>query len=600
MSTRFKVALAFLLTVLTVFVGRLMWLQLAQIDTFATLSQRNYVTLERVKPLRGRILARDGTILADNRVAYDLMYWGGPVTGLTRIEALLGREIDLEAPDPSDPTESRVGSVAVWNLPDRLVPAIEERVAGQRNLYLRERIERIYPTGLAAQTVGYTGLANPEVHPGYQVDDMIGVSGLEAGLQDALFGEPGLERVERNHLGTIVRRETVDPATPGSDVVVTLDPRMQQAAEAALAGATRYMNAYREDEDLDPVDRVRGALVAMDSQTGEILAMASAPTFDPNVFTRRPSEPEAVAAVLNDQDGKPLQNRVVEAYPPASTFKLVSSYTLLEEGYVTPRERFECTSSMTYGGITWRNWAESYRGNYDVQDAIADSCNTYYWAAALRTPDFSSGWAPFVQALTRDARLFGYGEPVGVPLPDEKIGRVPDQAWTEAFRGTIWFPGYTLNTSIGQGDVLATPLQTLRAESAFANRGVRVEPRLVASLGGQATQPSSATLPGSSWDTLLGGMRKMVTDYSSSRILGPEAAYPIEVAGKTGTAQNTSGDSVDHAWFMAHTPAENPQISVVAFLENAGSSTRTAVPVVRDFFDAAGVSSPNLTLGERP
>lgn len=585
MIPRMRLLLALMLTVLVVFTGRLMYLQLARAEQYSDLSRANFTQQQRVAPLRGRILARDGTVLADNRVAYDLMYRGGEIEGWSRLRSLLDLPEAPRPPDRSDPSEARNGAVVAWNIPDALVPAVEERVAGQPNLYLRERIERIYPTNLAAQTVGYTGLADPARHAGYAVDDMIGLTGIEAGLEEVLFGEPGRELVEVDNRGTVVRRQELAPATPGRDVVLTIDPRAQRAAEDALAGALRYVNEERLADGAPALEVTRGAFLALDPSNGDVLAIASSPTFDQNVFTHRPSDPDAVAAILGDARLKPLQNRAIQAFPPASTFKLVTSYTLLEEGFVAPGSRYACSGAIRYGGILWENWAGYHRGNYAIAEAIADSCNTFYWNAAIATPGFSEGWGPFVEALVRDARAFGFGEPVGVGLPGERAGRVPDEAFVREAKDTAWYPGYTLNTVIGQGDVLATPLQTLRFVGTLANRGTRVEPRLVRSLGGEPAPVERREIPGRFWGTLAEGMRRMVTDHGSSRVVGPAADYPLEVAGKTGTAQNVSGDRRDHGWFMAYAPASDPEIAVVAFLENAGSSSATAVPVVRDFLN---------------
>lgn len=583
MILRVRVLLAVVLTVLVVFTGRLMYLQLAMAEEFTAKSEENFTQQVRIAPLRGRILAADGTVLADNRVAYDLLYRGGPISGWSRLKHLLGVEGDPRPPDPGDPDEARNGSVIAWNIPDTLIPAVEERVAGQSNLYLRERIERTYPTNLAAQTVGYTGLADPERHPGYGIDDIIGVSGIEAGFEAALYGVPGAKLVEVDNRNVPLRETELWPAQPGQDVVLSIDPTVQRLAEDTLASSLAYVNAERAKYGLPLEEVVRGALLAMDPRTGDILAMASAPTFDQNVFTHRPSDPVAVSRVLEDGRNVPLQNRAVEAYPPASTFKLVSSSTLLEHGYAAPSTRFECTASVRFGGITWENWFPGYRGNYTAAEAIADSCNTYYWRAAIDTPGFASGWGSFVQDLTQRAHEFGYGEPVGVGLLEEKAGRVPDQDWVRAQTGEPWYPGYTLNTSIGQGDVLATPLQTLQFIGTLANDGTEVKPRLVRELGGVATPVETRTVPGRHWDTLQDGMRRMITDHGSNRLLGPAANFPVAVAGKTGTAQNARGLHWEHVWFMGYAPMEDPEIAVVVFLEYAGSSSAVAVPVARDF-----------------
>lgn len=586
MIGRMRFVLAVMATVLLTFTGRLLWLQFARADALADASRANFLQERRITPLRGRILARDGTVLADVRVAYDLMYRGGEIDGWPRLARLLGLDpaVPPRPPDPTVREEARLGSVIAWNLPDASIPAVEEHVAGLEAVYLRERVERLYPTGLAAQTVGYTGLADPARHEGYAVDEMIGVTGLEAGLEPWLFGIPGRELVEVDNRGVEVAATTLLPATPGSDVVTTLEPHAQRAAEEALSGALAYVNAERRLYDLPEAEVVRGAFLVMDLESGDLLAMASAPSFDPNLFTHRPSDPRAVAAILNDARHQPLLNRTIEAYPPASTFKVLSSYVLLEEGYVRASDRFACTRSIVFGGITWRNWAQYDRGSYDAVQGIADSCNTYYWRAVLSTPDVDAGWGPFAEDLEEAAHAFGYGEPVGLPLPGERAGLVPNPDWTRSVKDTPWYPGYTLNTVIGQGDLLATPVQTMRFLGTLARSGSRVEPRLVRSIGAIEQDTDVTNVEGSSWPVLAEGMRHAVTDFGVSEFMGPSANFPLQVAGKTGTAQNGAGDHLEHTWFMGYVPADEPRLGIVVFLEYAGASGKTAVPVARDFF----------------
>ena len=584
MIPRLRLLLAVLLTCLVVFTGRLMYLQLAMAEQYTALSAQNFLEERRISPLRGRILARDGTVLADSRIAYDLMFTGGEIEHWQRLRFLLGIEAEVpRQPDRSVQEERLHGAVLAWNIPDRLVPGVEELVAGQPNLYLRERIERSYPTNLAAHLVGYTTLADPVRFPGYATDELVGVMGIEAGLEKKLFGAAGSEIVEVNNRGVVLRETELVPAQPGSDVTLTIDPELQRLAEDVLLGAKKYINAEREKNDLPLIDTVHGALLAADPRTGEVLAMASTPSFDQNVFTHRPTDAEELSRILGDSQHLPLQNRAVNAYPPASTFKVVTSSTLLEDGYATRHDRYACSGFLRYGGFVWENWISGFRGNYDVTQAIADSCNTYFWYAAMDTPDFSSGWAPFVRDLVERAREFGFGREVGIPIPEEKPGLVPDEAWVRNATGEPWYPGYTLNTVIGQGNVLATPLQTLQFIITLANSGRMVVPQVVKAVDGVEKEPEVYTVPGEHWATLREGMREMITDHGSSWYLGPAANFPITVAGKTGTAQNGYGVGLEHVWFMGYAPVEEPEITVVVFLEYGGSSSAVAVPVARDF-----------------
>lgn len=585
MTVRLRVALVIVLTVLVGFTARLMFLQLVMSQEYEALSTQNFMLEQRISPLRGRILARDGTVLADNRIAYDLMYRGGTIENWDRLAYLLELEEEPRQPDPERRGDLENGLVAAWNIPDRLVPALEELLAAQGNVYLRERIERTYPTNLAAQIVGYTTHADPVRFPGYANDELIGMMGIEAGLERELFGAAGVKLVEVDNRRSVLQERELVPAQPGRDVQLTIDPQVQRWAEETLAGALPYINNERRRWGHPQATIVRGAVLALDPRSGEILAMASAPGFDQNVFTRRPSDPEAVNAVLGDSKNLPLQNRAVEAYPPASLFKVVTSSTLLERGYTTPGARYECPGRISYGGIVWENWVSYYRGNYTTAEAIADSCNTYYWNAAIDTPDFSKGWAPFIRDLVARAREFGFGRPLNIGLPEEKAGRVPDEAWKRSVSGEPWYPGFTLNTVIGQGDVLTTPLQVLQFGAALAMDGRLTSAHLVHKVGAQPLIPPEIYIPGTHWNSLRDGMRRMVSDYGSSSVLGPAARYPIVLAGKTGTAENNRAIGLEHSWFMAYGPVDEPEIVVVVFIENGGYSSSVGVPLVRDFLD---------------
>jgi penicillin-binding protein 2 len=582
---RMRLVLALLLSVMVLFTGRLMYLQIALAEELRQRSEQNVTQQRQISPLRGRILARDGTVLADNRVAYDLMYWGGEIEGYDRLQAFLGLEPEPRPPDRSRLEERLNGAVLAWNIPDSLVPAVEERIAGQPNLYLRERIERTYPTGLAAQVIGYTSQADPERNPGYGVDDLAGVMGIEATWERELYGAAGRRLVHVDHRGAPLRYEVLVPATPGQDIVLTLDPLVQRLAEDVLAAAVEYVNVDRRRVGLPLESVARGALVAYDPRNGEILAMASTPTFDQNVFAKRPIDPAAVGTYLGDATNKPLQNRAVEAYPPASTFKLVTSQALLDGGWIGPSSRFSCTATFRLGGITFRNWATFDKGMYDVRHAIADSCNTFYWNAVATTPNALRGWGPFIEQQVALARAYGFGAPLGVGLREERSGRIPDQEWVRAQPQYEhgWLPGFTINTVIGQGDVLATPVQIAQLVGTLALEGELVQPHLVQRIGDVPTLPDVRRIESRHYRTLKEGMRMMFTDYPSRTLLGP-GAFPIEVAGKTGTAQTPRGADLTHAWFMGYAPYRAPEIAIAVFIEYGGSSSRVSVPVARDFF----------------
>lgn len=585
MINRLRFLLAVIFSVLVIFTMRLMYLQIVVAEELSHKSEENIRTEQYIQPLRGRILARDGTVLADNRMAWDLMYWGDDIEHWDKLKFLLKLSDFPEPPDMSDRVERQVGAVMAYNIPDELVPAIEELVAGQSNLYLRSRIERTYPTNLAAQTVGYTSEAQGRFS-GYSLSDLVGIMGLEASYQQDLFGSPGRLDVQVDNRGIVINSRTIRPANPGKTLTLSIDPRTQRIAEDALQGATQYVDIVREKRGLPSEDIIRGAFIVLDPRNGDILAMASSPSFDQNTFTHRPGDPEAIEALLTDKSNLPMSNRSVEAYPPASTFKLITSSTLLESNFVSTQKRYSCSASLNFGGIRWDNWSyPSSRGNYSVIEAIADSCNTYYWRAVLDTPNAKkAGWSPFVDALFTRAKEFGFGAQVGVGLSEEKTGLIPSKEWAESVYEYGWLPGFSLNSSIGQGDVLATPIQIAQLVSTIAMDGKQVKPRLVTQIGDESLEPSSTDIPGQHWSTLKLGMRKMITDYGTNYTLGPAARFGVEIAGKTGTAQNPKGEGYDHVWFSGYAPLDNPEIVVVAFIEHGDKSTQVAVPTARDFF----------------
>ncbi len=584
MIGRNKVLLTIMLSVFLIFSGRLVYLQIIMVQEYQVLSTQNFMVERRISPLRGRILAGDGTVLATNRIAYDLMYHGGEVTNWERIAYLIGIPPDPPVPpDPASQTEMTNGAVAAWNIPDRVVPAMSELLAGQGNLYLRERVERTYPTGLAPHVVGYTAVADPVRFPGYAADELVGVMGIEAGMERTLFGAAGARLVEVDHRRVTLRERVLVPAQPGDDVHLTIDPQMQRWAEEVIEGALPYINGERTRWGHPHATIVRGALLAIDTRTGGILAMASTPGFDPNVFTRRPGNPAELEPLLTDSVNFPLQNRAVEAYPPASIFKIVTSSTLMDEGYMRAGDRYECNARINYGGRNWENWTTSYRGNYTNVQAIADSCNTFYWHAAMDTPNFSVGWAPFVRDLMERGADFGFGVSLQLGLPEEKNGRLPDETWKRQASGEPWYPGFTLNSAIGQGDILTTPLQVLQFIHILANDGDYPDVHLVRQIEDRPVDIGRGYVAGSSWHVLREGMQRMVTDYGSNRWLGRPGGFNVSIAGKTGTAQNGRQQGLEHSWFMGYAPADAPEIAIVVFVENGGYSSSVAVPLAADF-----------------
>jgi penicillin-binding protein 2 len=564
MKSRLYALMAFFLLAFGLLGLRAWQLQVLEHEKYALRSQGNYLKTERIPAPRGRLLDRKGRVIAQDRLVVDLVYEGGEVAFKERLLPLLGlKEL------PPGPAVLKAG------IPEHLLPTLAELTAGQRNLKLVERIARTYPNPISGPVLGYVLRANAEqVKRGYHPEEEVGQAGLEAALEPYLRGKAGVRAVEVNVRGERLRETILEEPTPGKDIVLTLDLDLQKAAERALEEALADINEGRKLHGLPPASRVKGAIVALDPTTGEVLAMASAPSFDPGLLARRPV-PKEVQALLQDKD-LPLLNRAVQPYTPGSTFKLATGYALLEEGYVTPATTYRCSPYILYGGQVRRNWASRDMGPMTVKEAIAWSCNTWYYQAVAQDP------LGFVDRLAKRARLLGLGEATGLEVA-EKEGLLPTRAWKREALKEPWYPGETLSIAIGQGAILSTPAQIARMLATLFNEGKKPRLHLVKRLGDTPVPPRLELVPGRYWRVLKEGMRKTVTEGTARHLLG---SFPVPTGGKTGTAETPGKRAgLEHAWYMGYGPAEPgtpyPPLVVVAFFENGGEGSRVALPAVR-------------------
>jgi len=564
MTGRLYALMAFFLLAFGLLGLRAWQLQVLEHEKYALRSQGNYLKTERIPAPRGRILDRKGRVIAQDRLVVDLVYEGGEVAFKERLLPLLGlKEL------PKGPAVLKAG------ISEHLLPTLAELTAGQKNLKLLERIERTYPNPISGPVLGYVLLANAEqVKRGYHPEEQVGQAGLEGALEPYLRGRAGVKAVEVNVRGERLRETILEEPTPGQDVVLTLDLDLQRAAEKALEEALQDINEGRRRNGLPPASRVKGAIVALDPTTGEVLAMASAPSFDPGLFSQRPV-PREVQNLLRDKD-LPLLNRALQPYTPGSTFKLATGYALLEEGYVNPATTYRCSPYIVYGGQVRRNWATRDMGPMTVKEAIAWSCNTWYYQAVAQDP------LGFPDRLADRARLLGLGEATGLEVA-EKTGLLPTRGWKREALKEPWYPGETLSVAIGQGPILATPAQIARMLATIANEGKKPRLHLVKRLGNFPVAPRLEPVPGQSWKVLKEGMRRTVTQGTARHLLGE---FPVPTGGKTGTAETPGKRAgLEHAWYMGYGPAEPgtpyPPLVVVAFFENGGEGSRVALPAVR-------------------
>jgi penicillin-binding protein 2 len=445
--------------------------------------------------------------------------------------------------------------------------------------------ERLYPNGtLAAHVLGYSSqITEMQLSlrgDAYDPGDLVGQAGLERSYEDFLKGKDGQSLVEVSAFGRVIGEMRDRPGRPperGSTLHLTLDLSVQQQAEKAL----------------EPWER--GAVVALDPNTGAILALASKPAFDPNEFSRGISS--ARWKEIEESHSFPLLDRAIQSsYPPGSTFKLVTAAAGLKGGEITPETRLQpCPGFFTLGHTVFHCWQHHGHGSLALRDAITRSCDVYFYQVGLRLG---------VDGITDEARGLGLGTKTGVDLPSEKGGFVPSNAWYEKRAGRRGnFRGASVNLAIGQGEMLLTPLQIALLAAQVGTGGRLVEPYLVESIQDleghvirrhrPVARENTLGLDAASLQELRDAMESVVNNPAGT---GSRARVPgVRVAGKTGTAQNPHGK--DHGIFMAFAPADHPRIAIGVVLENGEHGTNAA-PVARRII-AAYLAPQTLTAEER-
>ncbi len=496
---------------------------------------------------------------------------------------------------------------------------------------------RDYPTGpLTAHIIGYMGpipadRADEFEAQGYVLDrDRIGYDGIEYSLQDLLAGTPGLQRVERDVAGQIIRN-VGEPraAQPGYSVRLTIDAELQQAAQEALVDMITRLKEQNPD---NAIGYDRGVVIATNPRTGEILAMVSWPTYDNSRFARSIDYP------YYDQVSRdplhPLFNQAVNSlYPPGSIFKVITATGVIEEGVVDPDYEIECPGEIQLEDRYYPNdpgraqqfvcWLESGHGRVSFIEAIAWSCDIYFYKVGGGFEDEVEGTGLGIYRLARWMEFYGLGETTGIELAGENQGFIPSPDWKRRVWGENWSTGDTYNSAFGQGYILTTPLQMINVLNTIINSGVAVKPTLVREIidaDGQVVagfepvrtdirediraywqeeygEPYPETLD-ETMRLIQTGMRGAVTiEGGTARVAQNDYLPYVPIAGKTGTAefcdniaaaleQCIPGNWPAHAWYMSYAPYGNPEISVIAFIYNGGEGSSIALPVASEVMDA--------------
>ncbi|MDH3372996.1 MAG: penicillin-binding protein 2 [Gammaproteobacteria bacterium] len=590
---------------LSTVIARLVQLQIFDHEVFAAQSQGNRVRIEAVPPIRGLVFDREGRVLAENLPAYQLELIPEQVAdiddtlqrlatlGLIDADDIVGfKELSESGPRFKPVTlKLRLSEVEIANF------AIQRpRFPG---VDFKPRLVRHYPNGEAiAHAVGYVGalskndLARLDTSS-YAGTAHTGKTGVENSFEPYLHGDVGYRHIVSNALGRQIPTDSRNMAdslpddessAPGQNVYLSLDLDLQLLATKALEGR-------------------RGAVVAIDPWSGEILTMVSAPSFDPNLFAVGMST--AQYAELQNDLGQPLFNRAIRgAYPPGSTIKPMLALAALDTGATNPMRRSICRGFFMLPNTThrYRDWKPEGHGEVDLHDAITQSCDVYFYELS---GDIG------IDNMHDYLDKFGLGQATGIDVRGEHLGVNPSRDWKRtAFTERAdqrWFHGETVNNSIGQGYMLTTPLQLAGAAAALATRGTRFQPHLVAAVEDPITGRRTLTAPTrladvgindqSYWEIVIGAMHDVMQNVrGTAYATGRNAEY--EMAGKSGTAQVFSVAQEeeydeeeieerlrDHALFIAFAPVDNPRIAVAVVVENGSSGSRVAAPIARAIMD---------------
>jgi penicillin-binding protein 2 len=604
-TIRSIVAGVFAAVLLLAVAGRLFYLQVVKFDYYHGLSQGNSIRTEPIPPSRGLILDRHGVVLADNMPAFNIELVREQVGDNKALDATLAQLVSiglLRSDEVSNIRRTVLLHKVYESVPIKLLLNEEEmaRFAIHRYQFagvdIRARLARHYPLReIGVHAIGYVSAINEQDlkqidSAEYAGTSLIGKLGVEGAYEPQLHGKPGFKEIEVNAAGRPVDKQGgyaselhTRPPVAGEDLILGMDVRVQKVAEEALVGK-------------------RGSVVALDPKTGDIIALASTPGFDPNDFVRGLSV--AQYAALSNNIDVPLLNRALRgAYPPGSTVKPLYALAAQHYGILTPEHVEYCPGYFTLPGSSNKYRDDKVHGSLDMRHAISESCDVYFYRLADKMG---------IDRMHAFMSAFGYGELTGIDIPGEKPGLYASPEWKRrVFKrkaDQVWFPGESISMGIGQGPITVTPLQQAHFASEIAERGkIIATPRLVAA----TRAPGSVTVvqrnpsfgkpidlgTEDQWNVIYDGMIGAVTQPGATAYAAFLGAR-YKLAGKTGTAQvvtvkqteSTKHKEADerkreHAWFIAFAPVDDPKIAISVLVENGGFGGSTAGPIARKVID---------------
>lgn len=569
MERRVLIATYIVVFIFIIFILKLWDMQIVKGKEYQRTSERNRLRIIDIPAPRGIIYDRNNKPFVKNIPSFDISVVREDLPKDAETISKLSELIGLEPEDIRERLE-RASASSFEPVKLKLDVSLEEvaKVEARRvdfpGLQVDAVVSREYIYGqLASHVIGYLGRLTFEQSRDPDFRDVpekafIGQWGVEKIYDRILRGSAGKKIIEVDAMGQVVRVVGIQQPVKGKDLKLTIDMKLQAEAEHALG------------------DRV-GAVVMLDVNSGEILVLASTPSFNPNLFARGISYNEWKRLVNNPQ--KPFLNRAIQSqYPPGSTFKIVTAIAALEEGIITKDTRVQCDGSIYFGRV-FRDWKEEGHGSVDLYKAIVESCDVYFYEIGKKIE---------IDTLARYASAFGLGKPTGVEFEGEKSGIVPSTEWKLRTKKEQWYKGETLNTTIGQGYLTATPIQMARLMSALVNGGIFYKPHIL-----------KDSVPGKYIDYVLDinhdnvelikeALIGVVSDKDGTGYMARSEI--VGIGGKTGTTQVIGGvysqEEVpykyrDHAWFIAFAPEENPQVAVAVFVEHGGHGSTAAAPIAK-------------------
>ncbi len=567
--------------------GRLYEFQVLDASLYQRLSDDNRISVRPLLPRRGAIVDRFGEGVAINRRTYQMVMipeqTGDVAVTLERVASLIDLD-DRQISQILRRAETQVDFIPVIvreNLSWREVAMIEVNLPVLPGVLIETIQSRHYPyANLASHVTGYVGAASKSEIDGDKALSLPGLrtgkTGIEKVFERQLRGTPGTRQVEVNVVGRVIREIGRHRDDPGDDIRLTIDMTLQAFAARRMAGQT-------------------GSVVVLDTRNGDVLSLVSSPSFDPNQFNAGLKD-EVWQSMLHDPRTPLLNKPVAGQYPPGSTFKMVVALAALEAGGIDLDTTVHCPGHFMLGGRRFRCWKRWGHGTVGLTDSLKESCDVFFYHAAHRIG---------VDRIARMARRFGLGEATGIELTGERAGLMPTEAWKREVHDEPWYGGDSVNVGIGQGAVLATPLQLAVMTARIANGDARLVPRLVRSASSEAVPGFEALgVDPLHLEAVKQGMIEVVNNSSGGTAYAARiTADGMEMAGKTGTSQvrrltNRDPDSDvsdrdlpwnerDHGLFVGYAPLAAPRYACAAVIDHGGSGSSSAAPVVRDILREA-------------